>query len=235
MVKLLAFDIDNTLAEINKPIMESTMYFLRLFEEKGTRIAFVSGKPAIYISGMVRQLGLDNPIIIGENGLDIFYGSAVPPVKSIEADTSDMVKKKLLRIKEVLIEEFSERIWFQPNAVSVTAFPKDITDMDKLVERIGEVFKDESIVKDLVYYKHSDSIDIAPKNVHKGNALNKLLQKEGWAKEEVIAIGDGENDIPMFNVSGYTIGVNFKGDYNVGENFRSIHDALKFIENKFYG
>ncbi|MDN3017984.1 HAD hydrolase family protein [Paenibacillus sp. BSR1-1] len=45
-----------------------------------------------------------------------------------------------------------------------------------------------------------------------------------------IAIGDGENDIPMFEHAGYSIGVNFMGQYPVNVNVTSIQEALDLLE-----
>lgn len=232
MIKLLAFDIDNTLADLNRPILPETIQSLKNFEKKGIKIAFVSGKPAIYISGMVRQLGLDQPIIIGENGLTIFYGSQVPPMSSIEAVIDVPMQEQLFGIRRNIFEELGDAVWFQPNAVCVTAFPKRPETMPKLRALVEKLFLQNELEDMLVFYQHVDSIDIAPKQVNKGNAMKVLLNKEGWKKEEVIAIGDGENDVPMFENAGFTVGVRFKGAYPVDTNVDSIIEAMKVIEKR---
>lgn len=230
MIKLLAFDIDNTLAEINKPILSETRQQLIAFEKKGVKIAFVSGKPSIYISGMVRQVGLESPIIIGENGLSIYYGCSVPPSHVINCAYSNKDRELLLSVKAMIMEHFGEDVWFQPNEVSVTAFPKNI-EMSELREVVLAIFEDEKILETLVYYQHSDSIDIAPKQVNKGNAIQQLLDYEGWTSEHIIGIGDGENDIPLFEKSGRSIGVDFQGDYKVDTNVPSIAEAMDLLNN----
>ncbi|ALC89407.1 hypothetical protein AM500_06130 [Bacillus sp. FJAT-18017] len=228
----MAFDIDNTLAEINKPILKETVEKLLTLEKKGIWIAFVSGKPAIYISGMVRQVGLREAIVIGENGLNIYYGCAVPPRVIIDADVKEQPRELLREVHREVHFHFKERVWFQPNAVSVTAFPRDIKDMPELRQMIEVLFSRDDISSELVFYQHSDSIDIAPKDINKGNAIKSLLDREGWSKEDVVAIGDGENDIPMFKEAGYTIGLNFKANFKVDINVQDIKAALEIIEEK---
>lgn len=230
MVKLLAFDIDNTLASINEPILPKTVSRLKELEESGIKIAFVSGKPAIYLSGLARQTGLKDPIIIGENGLNIYYGCAVPPLKIIDADVDRETHEILHSIKNDIIRRLGDKIWFQPNAVSVTAFPMAWEDMYLLKEMMAELFQNETVAEKLVYYTHLDSIDIAPKKVNKGSALSKLLEIEGWGKQDVIAVGDGENDIPMFEQAGFSIGVNFRGQYPVDVNVLTIEEAFDLIQ-----
>jgi phosphoglycolate phosphatase len=232
MIKLLAFDIDNTLAAINKPIPDTVVEELKTFENQGIKIAFVSGKPAIYIAGMVRQVGLKDPIIIGENGLSIYYGCAVPPQKLIENNTSSETNRLLLKIKHVLQDQFGPSIWFQPNVAAVTAFPTDPSRMNELIELVDKLFDDQNVNQHLFHYKHSDSIDITPKNINKGTAIKKLLQQEVIDREEVIAIGDGENDIPMFKEARLALGVNFQGDYSVDKNFRTIAEAISYVKQR---
>jgi HAD superfamily hydrolase (TIGR01484 family) len=230
MIKLLAFDIDNTLAEINKPIPDLIINDLKAFERKGVKVAFVSGKPAIYISGMVRQVGLDNPIIIGENGLSIYYGCSVPPIKSIKENIPADAHKSLFKIKKEIELKLGPKIWFQPNEVCVTVFPMEPEIMDELQSIVHDLFKNPDFNKHLVSYKHLDSIDIAPKHINKGSAIISLLTNEGIKKNEVIAIGDGENDVSMFKEAGFAVGVNFTGDYQVDINLPSIEKAIAQIK-----
>lgn len=43
-------------------------------------------------------------------------------------------------------------------------------------------------------------LEILPLGYSKGKTLKKLMDQFGWKKEEVIAFGDGENDVSMFEV-----------------------------------
>ena len=231
-IKLLAFDIDNTLAKINEPILDETVQALRDFEKQGLTIAFVSGKPAIYIAGLVRQVGLDNPVIIGENGLSTYYGCGVPPKKILENDTvTERDRELLLDVRKKLTDEYGERIWFQPNEVSVTIFPKDMGEIGMMKETVEALFRSQAVSDALVFYTHADSIDIAPKLVNKGEAVKALLKEEGWTADEMIAVGDGENDIPTFELAGTSVGVDFKGDFEVDRNAGDIHEALDYVRD----
>lgn len=43
-------------------------------------------------------------------------------------------------------------------------------------------------------------LEILPKGVSKGETLEKIMEREGWTKGEVLAFGDGENDVSLFDV-----------------------------------
>ena len=81
MIKLAVFDLDDTLAPVGRGIAEHDLKRLKELEDMGVRIALSSGKPTYYLCGLLRQLGLKRPIMIGENGIVIQFGVDLPPKK----------------------------------------------------------------------------------------------------------------------------------------------------------
>ena len=53
----------------------------------------------------------------------------------------------------------------------------------------------------------------------------------GFKKEEVAAIGDGENDIPMFKEAGLPMIVGKQISYPDAMSFNTIGEALDFLTN----
>ena len=78
-MKCIVFDLDGTLCQLGKEILPETVDMLKALEDKGNRICISSGKPTYYLVGMFRQVGLKNPIFIGENGGVIQLGVDLPP------------------------------------------------------------------------------------------------------------------------------------------------------------
>ena len=68
MYKLIVFDLDGTLAALGKGIAPQSIAALRRLEDAGARIAICSGKPTYYLCGLMRQVELRAPVIVGENG-----------------------------------------------------------------------------------------------------------------------------------------------------------------------
>lgn len=56
-------------------------------------------------------------------------------------------------------------------------------------------------------------IEITPKGITKGNGLKRLMLEEGIKADEVIAFGDGENDVSMFECVKYGIAMGNAADY----------------------
>ena len=69
MHSVLVLDLDGTTAPIGRPASARTVKLLKKLERKGYRIVFSSGKPAFYLCGFVRQLGLQEPVLIGETAV----------------------------------------------------------------------------------------------------------------------------------------------------------------------
>ena len=79
MMKLIVFDLDSTLAPVGKGILPETIQMLKEIEKSGIKIAICSGKPTFYTCGLMRQVELEDPILIGENGAVIQFGVDLPP------------------------------------------------------------------------------------------------------------------------------------------------------------
>lgn len=78
-IKLLVFDLDSTLAPIGKGMGEKELKLFRRLDQLQIPIAVASGKTCDYLCGFLRQVGLKNPIMIGENGAMIRFGVDLPP------------------------------------------------------------------------------------------------------------------------------------------------------------
>ena len=60
-------------------------------------------------------------------------------------------------------------------------------------------------------------LEILPLGYSKGKTLSYLMQQKGWKREEVVAFGDGENDVSMFGVV---------------ENSFAMKNAKKFVQRQ---
>jgi len=224
-IKLIIFDVDDTLAEPNNPIDEIIIRSLKHIECLGIKIALISGKPSAYMSGMVRQIGLQKAIICGENGAFINYSSNFPPEKEIITPFKKHEIELLEKLKFNITNEFGQKVWIQPNRVNLTIFPKTKESKNDLSQFLAAISK-KTFFDELKIYEHSDSIEVVPLDINKGNALKKIMSLEKLKKEEIIAVGNGENDIPMFKEAGISIGIKF---HDATHTFSNIEKALEYI------
>ena len=76
-------------------------------------------------------------------------------------------------------------------------FAKDMDLRAKLMEEIPQRFPDLIVSSAVV-----NNVEINDKNAHKGNAIRQLAQHLGLAMSQVLAFGDGSNDITMLQEAG---------------------------------
>lgn len=69
-------------------------------------------------------------------------------------------------------------------------------------------FSKTGIYKDTIINKEYEYLDISPRNVTKGFALQELSSHLNLEKEDILSIGDNLNDITMFQASGIGAAVN---------------------------
>ena len=118
-------------------------------------------------------------------------------------------------------------MWYQPNEVGLTPFPRDAAEFDA-VQRVIDRLAPQ--MQDVIVYRHCDSFDITPDGITKKTGLARLGGLLGIPAEETACVGDGVNDYPMFEYGGLAVGVNVKDETKVDRNFVSIREALAFLE-----
>ena len=226
MIKLIVFDLDNTLAPVGKGILPETVEGLKEIEKTGVRIAICSGKPTFYTCGLMRQVELTDPVFVGENGAVIQFGVDLPP-KRFEVQSYSREAKETLRFLRGKIEELLPHVWFQPNEVGLTPFLTTREEFN-VINRCLEEYKE--YVNDVIVYEQPDCFDITPNGITKKSGIAKLADMLDVKPEEMIAVGDGINDYPMFEFAGISLGIGVKEEDKVDKNFVSITEALEYIQ-----
>lgn len=225
MMKLAVFDLDGTLAELGRGILPRDIELLKEIENAGVRIAICSGKPVYYLCGFMRQVGLKRPILIGENGAVIQFGVDLPPKDYYVLPYSNEAKKSIHFLKDKISEELPG-IWYQPNEVGLTPFPKSEEEFEKIVSILDRY---ENEIQEVDVYRHVDSFDITPKGIDKKAGLEYLGQLLGISALDMISVGDGVNDYPMFEYTGLAFGIHVKEEEKVDKNFQTITEALRAL------
>ena len=220
-------DLDGTLAALGKGITDENIQKLRYLESCGYRIAICSGKPTYYLCGLMRQVGLHSPILIGENGATFVFGVDLPPVTHMVYPYSDTAKVQLQTLAHKLDVVLGDGVWYQPNEVGITPFPPD----DECFDRIQQVLQGADL-SELSVYRHCDSFDIVPSCISKANGLAFLAKHLGLDAKDFVAVGDGVNDLPMFGYADVSLAIGNTVAHAATHAFDTIEEALDFIIEK---
>lgn len=225
MIKLILFDLDNTLAPVGMPIPEECLEQVKKLYSEGIKIAVCSGKPVSYLNGFFRQAGLPDVIMCGENGLTYQFGSDLPPVLSGHFPVEKDVISSLETIKKEFSARFEGKYWCQKNEYEFTPFPFRNEYFPPMAEYLGDAVKGTGLK---VYYQ-PDCFDVLPEGVDKGSALENICGLLGIGKEDVLTVGDHINDYPMLEKSGVSIGINLPDTAKAKINVSSLGEALERI------
>ena len=229
MHKVIVFDLDGTLAPIGLGITDADVKKLKALERAGYTLVICSGKPSYYLCGFMRQIELEAPILVGENGATIQFGVSLPPERYMVHPCSQRAKEQMGRMRGLIDEKYGEGIWYQPNEMGLTPFPPNKEVFDG-IQSLIDAHKDE--LDELLVYRHADSFDLTPKNINKHSGLSLLANALGMTADDFIAVGDGSNDIPMFEFSDLSIGIGGKLRYDTDLSFASIGKALDYVLEK---
>ncbi|MEH7248194.1 sugar-phosphatase [Neobacillus niacini] len=231
MYKLVAIDIDGTLMNDRKEITEEVNDAIQAAKAKGVRVVICTGRPIVGVQSIIEELKLndEDDYVITFNGA-LVQNTHTKDVESQITLTYENLKE-LYELSQKIhspIQFFDTENLYTPNREisrytvheahinqipihyrPIDEVPKDmlipkvmfIDEPDRLNTNIGNI--PESFWEKYTFVKSTPFfLEILDPRVSKGNAVRLLAEKLGIKQEEVICIGDGENDLSMVEYAG---------------------------------
>lgn len=209
MIKATAIDLDGTLTDERRRFDLGAVSKLRELEESGVKVILATGNILCLAEAASVFLGTTGPIIAENGGIvmnpateEIRYFGNIEEVEKAFKELSKKLGVKKTRMTELRKTEI--------------AIYRDIG-----AGRVREVLKRFPVsVVDTKF-----AIHIKDPNVSKGKALVTVAEMMRVSLDEIVAIGDSENDREMIEAAGYGI--------SVGE--ESLRDVCDYITKSRYG
>ncbi len=244
--KYIFIDLDGTLTNSNREISKKNIEQIKRLQNLNNEIIICSGRNREYTVEKSKICNISK-YVISSNGAEIFDIASNQIIYENIIKNSTVIKIfnycirnnivcKLnsgnTRIISNLIEEPIEKILKNYKINQIAIETGYILDILKLRNYVENNFDDVSILNySKNVYDPSDKsdrawLDIANKDVSKGNSIKILLNILNVNKENAIAIGDSDNDISMFENVGY--GVAMK---NASENLKKIANEITLSNN----
>ena len=189
--KIFAVDIDGTITDNKGGRVDlDALAALRFLVKLGHKVIYVTGRSSIE-AYVLSVFGGTTRIAVGENGGII---------------TSGPNEHKLIGNKQECIKAFEFLKIKIPEAVEKPVFPR-ITEV--VLERNFDVNLGKKIFEDNNFDVHlTDSqyaYHINSKGVDKASGFLEVMNMFSAKKEDIIAIGDSETDVPLFQLAGVSI------------------------------
>lgn len=225
--KLVVLDLDGTLLDDSNTISERTAADIAYICEQGIKVIIATGRMLISAMPYVQQLNLSGPVITynGAYIKDIEQDQVIyhkPVALNVALSITEDCKREDLHLNyyeddRLYVEEKNElsRAYELSSGVeaeevgSLSQFAaKDPTKL-LVIENDRErhqhylkYFQNKYEGQLEITESKKHYIEFTASNVSKGNSLKFLTQKLGYKQEEVIAVGDGGNDLHMIQWAG---------------------------------
>ena len=234
MIKLITTDVDGTLVTPLKRLTKENIAAIERAKDAGIHIALVSGRPFHSMIDLNKRLGLDKKghFTICQNGSYVFDNFSQKPMFGTFQSPSDLVKvAKLLENYRLDISAMDGENFYSNKKraniytkidAKIHKMPIKLVDYENLPEDMefgrfmvlgskGEIKRFiENMPEEIKnnYYPVQTApflVEIMNKNTNKGYAISQMADKLGYKMEEVMAIGNEKNDIPMLEAAGFAV------------------------------
>ena len=251
MIKLVAIDMDGTLLNSKKELLEETKQYFKDFHKKETDTLLVlcTGRPESGIRPYLKDLGYleENHYIISQNGANIYESRTGKRVMDAFLDSAaiqkwiELGKKHGISVMGAGVDYYycfdqEPTEWMEFDVKLVSGKLKRIptkeslnTDFYKILlmgdeEQLNEF---ETFIpqewRDEFYVVRSQKylVEVLTKGVNKAFGLEKLAKELNIQPSEIAAIGDAANDIEMLEYAGLAIAMG-----NGSEEVKAISDIV---------
>ena len=252
MIKLVAIDMDGTLLNGKKELLEETKQYFKDFHKKETETLLVlcTGRPETGIRPYLKDLGYleENHYIISQNGANIYESRTGKRVMDAFLDSAaiqkwiELGKKHGISVMGAGVDYYycfdqEPTEWMEFDVKLVSGKLKRIpteeslnTDFYKILlmgdeEQLNEF---ETFIpqewRDEFYVVRSQKylVEVLTKGVNKAFGLEKLAKELNIQPSEIAAIGDAANDIEMLEYAGLAIAMG-----NASEEVKTIADIVR--------
>lgn len=228
--KVAVFDLDGTLTNSKKELTERTKSAIAGLQQQGVKIVLASGRPTYGIMPIARalEIGRSGGYILSYNGgviIDYSTGEEIysqklkreliEPLYNITKEEGCVI---LSYRGEVVVSEHPEDEYVAYEA-RLNNMP--LSGVDSFVEEfcydvpkclaVGEPSRAERLVERLtpiygeqmsIYRSEPFFVELLPLNIDKAQSLQRLADHLGLTASDMVAFGDGFNDLSMIEWAG---------------------------------
>ncbi|NJN19271.1 MAG: HAD family phosphatase [Oscillochloris sp.] len=227
-IRLVVLDLDGTLLDPDHRISAANAAAVAACRANGVRVVLATGRMVVSAAPYANALGLDTPLITLNGATLARAGQAQVTVRNCLAPVD------LALVLDTLAERAIPYVIFGPDAIYAEpqiarhhiellesygdppaqrydrAALRDLPEPIKVLTFLEPGGYDRELNGLLaqrveVVRSGAPFLEFLPLGVSKGAAVAELMQQWDLARDEVLVIGDGENDLSMFAVAGISV------------------------------
>jgi Cof subfamily protein (haloacid dehalogenase superfamily) len=225
-VRAVGIDVDYTLLTSDHKISDANRKALADAHRAGISVHLITGRSLQTLQTVLDSLPLSD-LIVASGGAFIYdpIEQIVIDQKLIPRSVAEIVVREARAARAAVFVYYPEAIYMEATAELLEGFHaatdyRPVQAVDVLGETSGDpnkiaLYGEYSQLKDtasrardggadLCYtFPHSYFLDITHSLASKGEALRRMCSLAGILPEEMLVIGDGENDLSMFTAAGF--------------------------------
>lgn len=219
--KLVALDVDGTLVDASNAIRPAVHDAVQAMAASGIPVVIATGRAVPGAMEVCERLDLPDGLSVCSNGAVLVGYRPVEVVHAVTFDASEAVRRVLAEVPNAFVAVEEIGVGYRVNRpfptgeiagtitidnvdslisepvtrVIIRATESDPHEFLALVEGLG--------LTDTNYYiGYTAWLDLAPLGVSKASGLAMVCERLGVAQSDVLAIGDGFNDVELLEWAG---------------------------------
>lgn len=246
--KMIVLDLDDTLLQNDGTISTGNKQALMAAQEAGVKVVLASGRPTYAMRALAEELELERfgSYILSFNGAKIInwktqeepFSSTLTPemahtlyhlsveegvsaltyvgdeIVTASANEYTTIESDITGMKIVEVESFVDAVQMPVVKVLMVADPERLVEVEKKLK--AKMAGQLNVMRSKPFF-----LEFTEDGVNKGTSLNHLIQTLGIERSEVIAMGDGYNDVAMIEFAGLGVAMG-----NAPEEIKQLADYV---------
>ncbi len=219
--RLVALDIDGTLLSPAGHVSPAVRLAVQAVVDAGAHVVLATGRSVYGVEPVLDLLGLDAGYCVASNGAVLFTYRPVEVLTTVTFDATAAVEAVLSRVPDALVAvevvgtgyrvnrafpegEITGRMWVEPmrRLLSEPVTRVIIRDPASSAEDFVRLAASLGLHGTSYFVGYTAWLDLAPDGVSKASALAAVADLLDVRPADVLAIGDGRNDLEMLTWAG---------------------------------
>lgn len=217
----MALDVDGTIVDYDNEMTDAVREVVRATADAGMHCVISTGRAVPGVMDAVAKLGFSDGLAVASNGSVVFSYEPVEILHTVTFDAGPAVRALLEAVPDAAVAvenvgtgyrmnkafpdgELSGVISHEPveDLIAEPVSRVIVRSPDASAEEFAELAHSLGLEGTNYYVGYTAWLDLAPEGVSKAAGLEKVCAELGVDRKDVLAIGDGSNDVEMLEWAG---------------------------------